>query len=325
MTRSAAQPETLLAVVGPTAVGKTRLSLELAPRLGAEILSVDSAQVYRGMDIGTDKPSAGQRRQVRHHLIDVVEPSHSFSVAEYRELATAAIADMRGRGVTPLLVGGSGLYFQAIVDPLEFPARQPEQEVRRSLEEAAAADRAALWRRLREVDPDAAAAIPPENARRVVRALEVYEITGVPFSRHQGKLFSGGGGYDLIAAGVTAERTILTAVIEDRVREMLDAGLLDEVRRLAAHEMSPTARQAIGYRQLLEFLDRGGDLEEYIRKAEQATRRLAKRQMTWFRRDHRITWFTLESADATSAARLEGQVLDYFQGELAKRQKGSRR
>ncbi len=322
MNTGAPHPATvLLALVGPTALGKTRISLDIAPQLDAEIVSVDSMQVYRGMDIGTDKPAAAERVRVPHHLVDVVSPCENFTVAQYQELAFKAIRDTSARGRIPFLVGGSGLYFQAIVDCLSFPAHDEAETVRVRLQEEASRDAAGLHARLQEVDPEAAAAIPAGNTRRVIRALEVWELTGQPYSRSQGGLFEGRGSFDLIAAGIEAERELLARLIHRRVRSMLERGLEEEVGRLAAKGcLSRTARQALGYRQILEFLDTHRGREETIRNIELATRRLAKRQMTWFRRDERITWFELEGESEEDLLRMEEKVLKHFRAELAKRE-----
>ena len=322
VNHKAAPAPILLALVGPTALGKTRISLSIAPRLRAEIVSVDSMQVYRGMDIGTDKPSLAERQRVPHHLVDLVSPCEPFTVAQYQELAFAAIHDIHARGRLPLLVGGSGLYFQAVADTLSFPSYEAEEKVRAKLEEAAARDPSALMARLQEVDPDSAAAIPAGNLRRIIRALEVWEITGVPYSRFQGRLFEGPGAFDIIAAGIEADRDLLTRLINRRVQVMLERGLLEEVKGLLQKGcLSRTATQALGYRQILEFLDTPGELEETIRKIEQGTRRLAKRQLTWFKRDPRIVWFKLEGDEESDLHRLEQDVLGHFRAGLANRER----
>ena len=312
----------LLALVGPTALGKTRISLDIAPRLGAEIVSVDSMQVYWGMDIGTDKASLAERKRVPHHLVDVVSPCEPFTVAKHQELAFAAIRDIHMRGRLPLLVGGSGLYFQAVADTLSFPEYEVAEKVRAGLEEEAARDPAALFTRLQEVDPDSAAVIPAGNVRRVIRALEVREITGVPYSRFQGRLFAGHGAFDIIAVGIEAERDLLTRLINRRVQGMMERGLVEEVQGLLREGcLSRTAAQALGYREILEFLDSRSGLEETIRKIELGTRRLAKRQLTWFRRDPRIVWFKLEGDEESDLRHLEEDVLGHLRAELEKRER----
>ena len=271
------------AIVGPTAVGKTELSLRIAEQLDAEIVSVDSMQVYRGMDIGTAKPDAEARARVPHHLLDLFDPSHDVTVSEFQELARAAIADISGRGKLPLLVGGSGLYYRAIVDELAFPPRH--EDVRQRLEdEAEEIGAEALHERLVGLDPQAASKIEPGNVRRTVRALEVIEITGRPFSENvTWETYESI--YDLTAIGLTRPREDLFDRIARRVDEMLEEGLVEEVRRVEAGGMSRTARQALGYRQVLELDE--NDVRDGIVKA---TKKFARRQESWFRADPRIRW-----------------------------------
>lgn len=294
------------ALVGPTAVGKTEASLALAERLGAEIVSVDSMQIYRGMDIGTAKADAEQRARVPHHLLDLRDPSDAVTVAEFQELARSAIADVSGRGRLPLLVGGSGLYLRAVVDDLKMPPSSPD--VRRDLEaEIEEAGSEALYARLRDADPQAAARIEPGNARRIVRALEVIEITGRPFSENS-SWDEYESIYDLALAGLRRDRSDLYARIAERVDRMLELGLVDEVRHLAPR-LGPTARQALGYRQLAEHPDATeSDMRDAIVRA---TKRFARRQDVWFRSDPRIRWF-----DASPEA-LVDDLEAYFRSSLA--------
>jgi tRNA dimethylallyltransferase len=280
------------ALVGPTAAGKTELSLDLAERLEAEIVSVDSMQVYSGMDVGTAKVGPAERDRVPHHLLDLYPPSYDLTVAEFQSLARAAILDIHERGKLPLLVGGSGLYFRAVVDELEFPERSPE--VRSQLEaEAEELGAEALHARLEGLDPKAAARIEPGNARRSIRALEVIELTGRPFSdndsweRYESI-------YDLRVAGMARDRTDLYSRIEDRVDQMLSDGLGAEVRGL---ELGRTASQALGYRQVLES-DPGTLRDDIIR----ATKRFARRQESWFKSDPRIRWFDAAAGSTEEVA-----------------------
>lgn len=284
------------ALVGPTAVGKTEVSVVLAERLGAEIVSVDSMQVYVGMDIGTAKVDRATRERVPHHLLDIRPPAYDVTVAEFQQLARDAIADILGRGKLPLLVGGSGLYLRAVVDELEFPARSPQ--VREMLEaEAEELGAETLHRRLAEVDPDAAARIEPGNARRTVRALEVIELTGRPFSDNK-TWESYRSIYDLRMAGLTLDRDRLYQAIATRVDEMLEQGLLEEAARLGP-DLGRTARQALGYRQILDAPDADrGELRDSIVRA---TKRFARRQESWFRSDPRIRWFDASAPDVVEA------------------------
>lgn len=291
------------AIVGPTAVGKTELSLQLAEELDAEIVSVDSMQVYRGMDIGTAKPDAGAQERAPHHLLDLFEPNHDVTVSEFQERGRAAIADISSRGKLPLLVGGSGLYYRAIVDDLSFPPR--DAEIRRRLEgEAEELGASALHERLQELDPKAAAKIEPENSRRTVRALEVIEVTGRPFSENvTWETYESV--YDLKVVGLTRPRDELYERIAARVDDMLEKGLVDEVRDVEERGMGRTARQALGYRQVLEY-----PAEEVRDQIVAATKRFARRQESWFRADPRVEWFDLSQPGAVEAvkARLVGLV-----------------
>jgi len=275
------------AIVGPTAVGKSRVAVEVAAALGAEIVSVDSMQVYSGMDIGTDKATPEMRWRVPHHLLDHWLPSHNVTVSEFQSEARNAISHIARRGVLPLLVGGSGLYFRAVVDDLDFPPRSAA--VRDALErEVDEVGPAVLHARLRELDPRAAAKIEPQNARRIVRALEVIEVTG--------ELFSDNDSFDryesiyhLAVAGLTTPRPQLHERIEARVASMIERGLIEEAHRLAQLGMGRTARQALGYRQVLDA--RGADPAAVREDIVRATRRFARRQESWFRADPRIRWF----------------------------------
>jgi tRNA dimethylallyltransferase len=282
---------TLLALVGPTASGKTEAGIAVAERLGAEIVSVDSMLVYRRMDVGTAKPTLAERARVPHHLLDVAEPGETFSVARFQALAGAAVVEVERRGPRALLVGGSGLYFRAVVDGLDFPGTDPE--VRRELEsEAEAIGARPLHERLRSFDPVAAVKIEPANVRRTVRALEVAAVTGRRFSSYAEawEQFPDG---RVRAAGIDLEPAALRARIERRVRDMVEAGFVDEVRALVADGLGPslTASQAIGYAEMVHHLAGRIGLEEAVVATVKRTRALARRQMAWFRRDPRIRWF----------------------------------
>ena len=288
----------LLALVGPTAAGKTEAGIAVAERLGAEIVSVDSMLVYRGMDVGTAKPAPEQRARVPHHLLDVAEPSEPFSVARYQGLAREAVAEIRSRRRRVLLVGGSALYERAVVDDLGFPATDPV--TRRDLEaEAAVVGAAGLHERLAAADPAAAAKIEPANVRRTVRALEVAELTGQPFS-------SFAGGWEVYepdrvrAAGISMPAPVLRTRIEDRVAEMLERGWLDEVRGLVERGFGAwlTSAQAIGYAELARHLAGELTLDAAIAGTVKRTRVLARRQLAFFRRDPRIRWFEAGGAGA---------------------------
>ena len=291
-----------LALVGPTASGKTEAGILVAQALGAEILSIDSMLVYRGMDVGTAKPTAEQRSRVPHHLLDLVDPNEPFSVAAFQAAARSAADDVRRRGRPPLLVGGSGLYFRAVVDDLEFPGTEPA--VRRELErEAVAVGAERLHHRLAGFDPAAAGKIEPANVRRTVRALEVASITGRPFSSFAGAWDDYAAGRVRVA-GIRLPGGTLRARIEGRVRTMLDAGWLEEVRRLldAGFGGWLTATQAIGYVELALHLDGEVTLEAAVERIVARTRALARRQIAWFRRDPRIRWFDVGEEGASAVA-----------------------
>jgi tRNA dimethylallyltransferase len=288
----AVAPGPMLALVGPTASGKTEASIELAGRLGAEIIAVDSMAVYRGMNVGTAKPSLEQRAAVPHHLIDVADPTEPFSVARFQALAQGAVGTIRSRGRRPLLVGGSGLYFRAVVDDLVFPGTDPV--TRAGLEwEAALLGPARMHARLVDADAAAAAKIEPGNVRRTVRALEVAALTGRPFS-HFSEAWERYPVGRVRAAGIRLAPAILGARIEARVHQMIDQeGLVDEVRGLVARglERFLTSSQAIGYLEVAEHLRGKLSLEEAAHRTFRRTKAMARRQMAWFQRDPRITWF----------------------------------
>jgi tRNA dimethylallyltransferase len=295
----------MFAVVGPTASGKTEAALELAGELGAEIVSVDSMLVYRGMDVGTAKPSQEQQARVPHHLLDLAAPSERFTVARFQLCARPVLA----RVERPLLVGGSGLYFRAVVDDLSFP---PEDPVVRASLEAEADDLGAdeLYRRLAETDPVAAARIEPGNVRRIIRALEVTAITGAPFS----SFAAAWDRYDptrVRAAGIRIERDVLARRIGERVLAMLEAGWLDEVRGLVDGGFGAwlTSTQAIGYAEIVQHLDGRLSLDEAAERTVKRTKELARRQTAWFRRDPRVRWF---DAGVNGAADVAEDVRSYL-------------
>jgi tRNA dimethylallyltransferase len=289
----------LIAVVGPTAAGKSGLSLRLAQLLDGEIVNADSMQLYRGMDIGTAKLPPGQRGGVPHHLLDIWEVTRTANVSEYQRLARQAIADIHSRGRLPIIVGGSGLYVRAVIDNLDFPGTEPV--LRDRLErELAEVGPAALHARLARLDPAAAAAILPGNGRRVVRALEVLELSGRPFSATLPGYESI---YDVVQVGLQLPRERLDERIARRVAAMWQAGLVAEVRGLVAAGLreGKTASRALGYAQVLRLLAGEWSAEETVAETVKATRRFARRQESWFRRDPRITWLRADEADADHA------------------------
>jgi tRNA dimethylallyltransferase len=292
----------VIAVVGPTASGKSELAIAIAQHLGAEIINADSMQLYVGMDIGTAKVPPEERGGIVHHLLDVWPIAKSAAVAEYQALARATIAAVHSRGRLPVLVGGSGLYLRGALDHLEFPGESPQIRAR-LYGELAAAGPGHLHTRLAALDPAAAAAILPTNGRRIVRALEVIELTGRPFTATMPGFDSI---YDCTQIGL--DREDLDERVAQRVERMMTAGFLDEIRGLlpAGLRASPTAGKALGYAQLLECVDDAGqvchDPAQAVEATIRATRRFVRRQRSWFRRDPRVHWLDAAAPDSTDAA-----------------------
>jgi len=282
----------LIVIVGPTAVGKTRLSLRLAQEFDGEIISADSRQVYRGMDIGTAKPTPEERRHVPHHLIDIITPDETFTLAQYQELACQAIDDVLARGKVPFLVGGTGQYVRAVVEGWGIPRVPPNEELRAELYRQAEREGPwALHDRLREVDPAAAGRIDPTNVRRVVRALEVYLETGRPISELQRKKPPP---YRILQIGLTMERQELYRRIDERVDRMIEAGLVEEVRELVeqGYGYELPAMSGLGYQQIGMYRRGLASLEEAIQRIKRHTRRFVRHQYNWFRLDDTsIHWF----------------------------------
>ncbi|MET9307046.1 tRNA (adenosine(37)-N6)-dimethylallyltransferase MiaA [Streptomyces sp. P9-2] len=292
---SAPHAPRVIAVVGPTAAGKSDLGVFLAQRLGGEVVNADSMQLYRGMDIGTAKLTPEERGGVPHHLLDVWDVTETASVAEYQRMARARIDALLAEGRWPILVGGSGLYVRGAVDNLEFPGTDPEVRARLE-EELALRGPGALHARLAAADPDAARAILPSNGRRIVRALEVIEITGRPFTAN---LPGHDSVYDTLQIGVDVARPELDERIARRVDRMWEAGLVEEVRALEAQGLREgrTASRALGYQQVLSAFAGECTLEEARAETVRATKRFARRQDSWFRRDPRVHWLSGAAAD----------------------------
>ena len=296
-----------LVLVGPTASGKSAVAMAIARQRAPqiELVSVDSMQVYRGMDIGTAKPTAEERAEVRHHLIDLVDPTEDFSVAEHQRAVTTALEDVATRGRRAILVGGTGLYVRAIVDGLDIPGQWPA--VKQQLE--AEPDTEALHVRLAGLDPTAAARMEPGNRRRIIRALEVTIGSGEPFSSFGPGLDQYPADRPFHLAGLRVDREVLRRRIEERFTRMLDAGLVDEVGRLP-HPLSRTAAQALGYRELLRHVHEGAPLDECVEEAVRRTGQFARRQEAWFRRDPRTRWYDAEAEIGKVAARVLGDWED---------------
>jgi len=289
----------LFAVVGPTAAGKSALALALARQIGAEILSVDSMQVYRHMDIGTAKPSATEQSEIPHHLIDVALPTESFAVARFVELADQVIENARSRQVPLIAVGGTPLYFKALFQGL-FDGPAGDEALRQNLSQI---DPEELHARLTKIDPETALRLHVNDTRRVIRALEVFEITGSPISTLQTQ-WAGLPRHDGTWLGVTAEKEILSRRINARVKQMIDAGWVDEVRQLQERfiTLSPTAGEATGYAHLARHVRGELSLTDAIEEIKILTRQLARKQTKWFRRFENVTWYSSEN-DAESVAR----------------------
>jgi tRNA dimethylallyltransferase len=286
----------LIAIVGATAAGKSDLAVEVALALGGEVVNADSMQLYAGMDIGTAKLSPAQRRGVPHHLLDILDVREAASVATYQRLAREAIADIHARGRVPVLAGGSGLYLRAALDNLEFPGTDPA--VRDRLEaELATAGAGVLHARLAALDPVAATAILPSNGRRIVRALEVIEVAGRPFAAVLPQYESR---YPAVQLGLRVDRGELDRRIAERTARMWREGLVDEVAALerAGLREGRTASRALGYAQVLRFLAGEYDEDEARAQTILATRRFARRQEAWFRRDPRVIWLATDAGDA---------------------------
>lgn len=300
----------LIAIVGPTATGKSDVAVELAKRIGGEVISADSMQVYRGMNVGTAKITPEEMQGVPHYLIDVVDPAEAFSVAEYQRLARQKISEIAGRGKIPILVGGTGLYVRSVIDKLAFPAGETASKVRRQLEERAGKEGAeVLYKELIEKDPGSADIVHPNNVRRIIRALEVIELTGRPFSEFHRDWASREPIYNLEMFGLSIDRELLRRRISERVDKMIGAGLLDEVKVLMAHgyEGFLTSQQAIGYKELIGYLKGEESFEGAVENIKARTRQYAKRQFTWFRADPRVKWIDV---DDKPIGEIVGNIID---------------
>ena len=304
----------LIAIVGPTAVGKSALAIRLAQVFDWEIVSADSRQVYRYVDIGTAKPSAEERALVPHHLLDVVDPDEDFSLALYQEMAYWAVEDINRRGKLALLVGGSGLYIQAVIRGFTIPSAAPDPELRRSLEERAAGEGyMALYKELEQVDADAARKIDPRNARRVIRALEVCYVTGLPFSQLQ----MSEPRFQTLAIGLTTAREDLYRRIDDRVDGMIERGLVQEVQALLerGYSLDLPSLSGLGYKQIGHYLQGEIELDTVVQRIKYETHRFARHQYAWFRpRDERIHWFDVRNG-------VEKPIQDLVQEFLGDREK----
>ena len=302
----------LIVLAGPTAVGKTALSILLAKRIGGEIISADSMQVYRHMDIGSAKITASEMEGVPHHLIDILEPTEEFNVFLFQSLARQAIKEISSRGNIPIVVGGTGLYIQALLYDIAFEGEEDHSEIRSGLErEADEKGLDALYSQLCLVDPRSAEAIHPHNRKRLIRALEFYRLNGYPISRHNEREREKKSPYDFSYFVITDERSRLYQKIEERVDHMIEEGLVPEVQRLKEMgcDRNMVSMQGLGYKEIMDFLDGSCTLEEAVLRIKQDTRHFAKRQLTWFRRERDVIWID-KSIYGTEAEQLLAAILE---------------
>lgn len=286
----------IIVVLGPTASGKTELAIELAKLYNGEVVSADSMQIYKGMDILTAKPKASEMQGIRHHLIDFLEPETDFSVADYVKLANNVIDDIASRGKLPILAGGTGLYINSLIDNIKFDETTGDKEFREKLFNLAKEKgNHYLWEKLFEVDEATALTVHENNVPRVIRALEIYEKTGEKMSEHKKTSRLEKSRYNPVIIGLTySDRQLLYDRINKRVDEMISEGLIDEARSIYSSKTLNTANQAIGYKELIPFFEGSEPIDRCIEKIKQETRRYAKRQLTWFRRDDRIFWIEID-------------------------------
>ena len=305
----------LIVICGPTASGKTAASIALAQKIGAEIVSADSMQIYTGMDMASAKPSEEEMCGITHHLLSFVESEQPFSVADYTALAHEKLRDMASRGKIPMLVGGTGLYISSVVDNISFSEQPSSTEVREKLRaDALIYGNDEMHRRLSEIDPQAAASIHPNNLHRVLRAIEAYELTGKTLTEQKALSRLSPSPYDALILGIDfRDRQKLYERINLRVDKMLSDGLLDEARDFyGKYRNMPTAAQAIGLKELIPFFEGKAELEQCIETIKRETRRYAKRQLTWFRRDERVRWVY---ADEENTGK---KIFEIFENSIAK-------
>lgn len=293
------EKQRVIAVVGPTASGKTALGIALARKLGGEIISADSMQIYEGMDIATAKPTQAEMQDIPHHLIGILPRSQAFSAAEYVTLAKEKIAGIAARGKLPIIVGGTGLYVDSLLSGMQFSQEGNDPKLREQLYARAETEgKEVLHAELAALDPEAAASIHPNNAVRVVRALEVCLSSGRRFSELKAENAAHQSPYDAVMIGLDyADRAVLYDRIDRRVLAMLEQGLLEEARAVYEAGGMQTAANAIGYKELIPYFENQASLDDCIAKIQQETRRYAKRQLTWFRRNHQISWLILSEND----------------------------
>ncbi|WP_226087405.1 tRNA (adenosine(37)-N6)-dimethylallyltransferase MiaA [Mesobacillus sp. S13] len=309
------QKQKLIVLIGPTAVGKTKLSIELAKKFDGEIISGDSMQIYKGMDIGTAKITVQEMEGIAHHLIDIKEPDESFSTAEFQELVREKINEISSRGKMPMIVGGTGLYIQSVIFDYHFTDAPSDPAFRHSLEQVAEAEgQEFLHEKLQEADPESASRIHPNNVRRVIRALEIIHCTGKTASELQEnqspELL-----YDIALIGLTMDREMLYNRINYRVDLMMEQGLLDEVKYFYEKGLRDCQSiQAIGYKELYDYFDGKVPLEKAIENLKQNSRRYAKRQLTWFRNKMNVEWFDM--SESNDDEKKFAEISKFIEGKL---------
>jgi tRNA dimethylallyltransferase len=287
----------LLVIVGPTAAGKTNTAIEIAAKLSGEVISADSRQIYRYMDIGTAKPSLAERKGIPHYLIDIVDPDADFSVANFQPMAQKIINQIWEKGKLPMLVGGTGLYISAVIDAYNFSNLPANPEFRHQMRKLALdKGKHYIWHKLQSIDPVTAERLHPNDVKRIIRALEVYNFTGRTLGSWEQEQPQESP-YNLLIIGITRERSHLYEAINRRVDKMMEMGLIEEVHRLLKMGYSPTlnSMQGLGYKELIPYINGEISLAEAVEILKRDTRRFAKRQLTWFRRDKRVNWFVVES------------------------------
>lgn len=307
-------------IVGPTASGKTSASINVAKRMNAEIISADSIQIYRGMDIGSAKPTQQEMQRIVHHMVDIVDVNDgSYNVSQYRTAASECIYDIINRGKTPLIVGGTGLYINSLIFPLDFSRAEPDFTRREELAGMEESQPGILHRMLNDIDPQTAHRLHPNDLKRIIRAIEVYERTGETLSSAGGDFTNARGNeieFEPMIAGICMDRAILYSRIEQRVDDMMEIGFLDETKRIlsTANDRHLPALQGLGYKQLAMHLDGELGLDEAVELIKRDTRRFAKRQISWFKRDARIHWF--DASEYSGGDALSDAIYGYFTGRV---------
>lgn len=303
----------IIVIVGPTAVGKTYVSIELAKKLGTEIISADSMQIYKGMDVGTAKIKTEEMQGIKHHMIDLIYPDENYSVSDFKREAEKNIDEIISRGKVPVIVGGSGLYVNSLIYDLDFSNAKSNEKLRdyyTYYHKEHGED--ALYEKLKKIDPESAEKIHKNNVKRVIRALEVYDLTGRKFSETNTDIRKKSSKYDFILIGLSMDRKILYERINQRVDKMINEGLVEEVKSLLdkGFEKNLISMQAIGYKEIIEFLEGNITFEEAVNILKQNTRHFAKRQFTWFLKDENVKWFDIEDVNKIDAS-LEN-IYDYL-------------